>query len=217
MDRIKGLVFDCDGVLFESRRANLAYYNTILKLLGEPTVSEDDNERANLCHTAASPQVFSGLLGQHRVDDALRIAETVDYRQFIPCMDPEPGLKESLSALARRYPLAIATNRGFSMPQILEHFELLKYFATVVTSRDVSRPKPFPDMLIEAAKRMQLSIDDLLFIGDSELDQAAARSAGMCFAVYRGELEADLAINHHHELVEFFIGQKPCTNGGRFE
>jgi phosphoglycolate phosphatase-like HAD superfamily hydrolase len=72
-------------------------------------------------------------------------------------------------------------------------------------------------MLIETAKRMQLSIDDLLFIGDSELDQAAARSAGMCFAVYRGELEADLAINHHHELVEFFIGQKPCTNGGRFE
>ena len=164
MNVIKGLVFDCDGVLFESRRANLAYYNTILKLLGEPAVSEDDHVRAHLCHTAASPQVFAGLLGQHRVDHALKIAEAVDYREFIPCMDPEPGLQESLSELVKCYPLAIATNRGFSMPQILEHFELVNYFTTVVTSRDVSRPKPFPDMLIETAKRMKPSVDAMLFI-----------------------------------------------------
>jgi phosphoglycolate phosphatase-like HAD superfamily hydrolase len=60
-------------------------------------------------------------------------------------------------------------------------------------------------MLYEAAKRMQLSPHELLFVGDSELDQAAAKSAGMRFAVYRGDLQADLRLEHHGELVSLFV------------
>jgi phosphoglycolate phosphatase-like HAD superfamily hydrolase len=60
-------------------------------------------------------------------------------------------------------------------------------------------------MLHEAARRLQCSTNELLFVGDSELDQAAARSAGMPFAVYRGNLQADVQLEHHGELVELFI------------
>jgi HAD superfamily hydrolase (TIGR01509 family) len=120
-------------------------------------------------------------------------------------MEPEPGMREALSALAGLYTLAVATNRGYSMPAILEHFDLSRYFSTVVTSRDVNHPKPAPDMLYEAAKRMQLSPHELLFVGDSELDQAAAKSAGMRFAIYRGDLQADLRLEHHGELVSLFV------------
>ncbi|MDH3454714.1 MAG: hypothetical protein OEL80_06150, partial [Desulfuromonadales bacterium] len=62
MNGIRGIIFDCDGVLFESRDANLAYYNTVLQRLGESPVEESDHVRAHLCHTAASPQVFVQLL-----------------------------------------------------------------------------------------------------------------------------------------------------------
>jgi phosphoglycolate phosphatase len=204
MTSIRGIVFDCDGVLFESRRANLAYYKAVLDSLGENKVDVEEQERAHLCHTAASPEVFAGLLGESRVDEAMAIAAQLDYRQFIPSMDPEPGMIEALQVLSMRYPLAVATNRGFSMPQILEHFELNHYFRTVVTCRDVARPKPFPDMLLEVAKRLDMSTQQLLFIGDSELDQAAARAAGTAFANYRGTLAADLNIEHHQQLVELF-------------
>jgi len=202
---IRGIIFDCDGVLFESRRANLVFYNTILDLLGEPRVAENDQVRSHLCHTAASPQVFAELLGADRVTQALDLAREIDYRQFIPWMDPEPGMADALAQLAEFYPLAIATNRGFSMPQILEHFFLTGYFRTVVTSRDVPRPKPAPDMLFEAARRLGFKPEELLFVGDSELDQAAARAAGMPFANYRGKLEADLLIDHHQQLVDLFL------------
>ena len=204
MNGIRGLIFDCDGVLFESRQANLAYYNAVLAYFGEPPVTDSDHEKAHLCHTAASRHVLQALLGRERAPEALCLAETLDYQKFIPYMEPEPGLQEALSNLARTFPLAIATNRGYSMPAILAHFDLDRYFRTVVTSRDVRQPKPAPDMLLEAARRLNLETRQLLFIGDSELDQRAARSAGMPFAVYRGELEADLSLTHHGELVALF-------------
>jgi len=205
MNGIRGIVFDCDGVLFESRKANLAYYNTVLSHFDEPPIKETDHANAHLCHTAASTHVLLHLLGEQRAPQALSIAAELDYRQFIPYMEPEPGMREALSALAGFYPLAVATNRGYSMPAILEHFDLSRYFSTVVTSRDVNHPKPAPDMLYEAANRMQLSPHELLFVGDSELDQAAAKSAGMRFAVYRGDLQADLRLEHHGELVSLFV------------
>jgi len=204
---ICGLIFDCDGVLFESRKANLAYYNTVLSHFGEGPVDPADYQRAHLCHTAASPDVFMELLGAERTPTALALAAELDYRQFIPYMEPEPGMQESLANLACIYPLAVATNRGSSMLSILEHFSLSSYFQVVVTSRDVASPKPAPDMLIEAARQLQYAPQQLLFVGDSELDQAAARSAGMRFAVYRGELQADVRLEHHAELLDLLVGK----------
>ena len=210
MKGIRGIIFDCDGVLFESRRANLVFYNTVLDAMGEPQVAETDPVRMHLCHTAASPRVFAELLGAERAEQALALAQQIDYRQFIPWMDPEPGMVDALASLSQHYPLAVATNRGFSMPQILEHFSLAGYFRTVVTSRDVPNPKPSPDMLFEAARRLGLEPGTLLFVGDSNLDQAAARAAGMPFANYRGELEADMRIDHHQQLVELFLSDSAC-------
>lgn len=203
MNRPSGIIFDCDGVMFESRRANLAFYNAILAEFGEAPVEETDRERAHLCHTAASPQVLSCLMGEERGALALEFATGLDYRRFIPKMQPEPGLDEVLSALAELYPLAIATNRGTSMPAILDHFGLAAHFLTVVTSYDVPRPKPYPDMLLEAARRMQLSVEQLLFIGDSELDQKAAQAAGVAFAVYRQPLDAEVRFESFGEILEF--------------
>jgi len=205
MNGIRGIVFDCDGVLFESRQANLAYYNTVLNHFGEVPILNSDHAKSHLCHTAASPHVFKQLLGEERAAKALSVAAELDYRQFIPFMTPEPGMKEALSKLAKAYPLAVATNRGYSMPSILEHFGLSHYFQTVVTSRDVELPKPAPDMLHEAAKRLQCQPHELLFVGDSELDQAAARTAGMPFAIYRGDLQANVRLEHHDELVELLL------------
>lgn len=201
MNQIRGVVFDCDGVLFESRQANLAYYNTILSHFGAPCVDPKDLETAHVCHTAASPEVFKVLLGPARVDEALAFAGTLDFRTFIPFMTPEPDLVESLAALSAGMPLAVATNRGGSMSEILKHFDLERYFTAVVTSRDVLRPKPYPDMLNLAACRLGVDAKELLFVGDSDLDRRAAQGAGIRFAAYKWEGTGDLRVDGHRELV----------------
>ena len=214
MKRIRGLIYDCDGVLFESRKANLAYYNAVLSEFNEPPVKESDHQKAHLCHTAASADVLHQLLGKERVTKAMAVAERLDYREFIPFMQPQPGMTEAISTLSKSFPLAIATNRGYSMPSILKHFGLTEYFQVIVTSRDVLQPKPAPDMLHVAAKNLLMAPDEILFIGDSELDQAAAKAAGMRFAIYRGRLQADIQLDHHDELVALLKGlpsQSGCT------
>jgi phosphoglycolate phosphatase len=206
MKDVRGLIYDCDGVLFESRRANLAYYNAVLGHLGEPRVRAEDRAKAHLCHTAASPQVFETLLGPERADEALAFAATLDYRRFIPLMDPEPDLFPALEALSARMPLALATNRGTSVPGILAHFGLDRFFRAVVTSRDVVRPKPYPDMLLRAASELGLREEELLFVGDSELDREASRAAGIRFVAYKGEVSGGLGVGGHAELLERLRG-----------
>ncbi|BCR05413.1 haloacid dehalogenase [Desulfuromonas versatilis] len=202
----RGIIFDCDGVLFESRQANLAYYNAVLDEFGVAPVSPDDRERAHLCHTAASPRVFEVLLGPALAVRALEVAAAMNYRRFIPHMTPEPGMAEALSLLSAKMPLAVATNRGTSMPEILEYFDLSRYFSAVVTCRHVPRPKPYPDMLLMAARELGLGMNELLFVGDSELDRDAARSAGVPFAAYKWQAEGARTISGHGELVEWVLG-----------
>lgn len=196
----KGIIFDCDGVLFESKNANLAYYNEIFSAFDVPAVTMEQEERAHICHTAATPQVFSALLGPDNTQRAIKIAAGIDYKKFIPFMTPEPQLHEVIATLAARYPLAVATNRGTSMAAILAHFALDSYFKVVITSRDVARPKPFPDMLHLAASRLGIQEKELLFVGDSELDAAAASAAGMPFVAYRSIQGESPAISSHRDI-----------------
>ena len=203
---IKGVIFDCDGVMFESRQANLAYYNDILNFFGEDPVTENDREKADLCHTAASPEVLTTLLGAHRITDALEFAARIDYRKFIPFMVPEPGLYDVLEQLAERVPLAVATNRGSSMPEILDHFELTHFFSAVVTSCDVKKPKPHPDMLLLAVEQLELGLGDVLFVGDSRYDHAASESAGVRFAAYKSQVKTPLRFSDHYHLMQYVLG-----------
>ncbi|MBN1142489.1 MAG: HAD family hydrolase [Deltaproteobacteria bacterium] len=204
MKRIKGIIFDFDGVLFDSIQANLAYYNTVFRAFLAPEVTAAEPAKMYLCHTANSARVFEVLLGEERRDEALAYAAALDFRRFVPLMEMEPGLLPALRSLAERVPLAVATNRGKSTYAILEHFDLARYFRAVVTCQDVARPKPDPEMLFLAARRLGVDKEDVLYVGDSELDRQAAAAAGILFADYKGEAGGGLRIGHHSELVSLF-------------
>jgi len=206
MERIRAVIFDCDGVLFESRKANLAYYNRILEAFDYAPVTAAQNELAQLCHTASSPDVLAGLMAKDDVPPALAFAARLNYREFIPLMDPQPDLIEMLQGVSQCVPLAVATNRGTSIRPILGHFGLDQFFRVVVNSRDVARPKPEPDMLLLAARRLGLPPEKCLFVGDSGLDQRAAKSAGILFAGYGGGVEGDYALDNHRQLLQLFGG-----------
>jgi phosphoglycolate phosphatase-like HAD superfamily hydrolase len=62
-------------------------------------------------------------------------------------------------------------------------------------------------MLIEAARQLALEPAQMLFVGDSELDQAAAAAAGVCFAAYRNDLAAEVKIDCHQQLLALFSGE----------
>lgn len=198
---VKGIIFDCDGVLFDSLQANVAFYSTALQQLGLPPIDNDDREKIHLCHTVTTPELFEAILGPERLEEALRVSRSIDYTQFIPLMTPEPGILETLAELSTRMPLAVATNRGGSMHDISRHYELERYFKVILTCKDVKRGKPHPDMLLLASEKLAVDPSELLFIGDMDVDQEAAHRANIRFVGYRGDFPKAMTISSHAQLL----------------
>ena len=98
---LRVIIFDCDGVLFASEAANLAFYNHIFAFFGLPEVAADDQEQLAILHTCSSHQVFEHFFGRgERYREVIAYARTVDYRQFVLLMEPQPGRYEVLGRLA---------------------------------------------------------------------------------------------------------------------
>jgi HAD superfamily hydrolase (TIGR01509 family) len=197
---VRGIIFDCDGVLFDGLQANMAYYSAILRHFDLPPIADNDQEKIRLCHTATTAELLETILGPQRLQEALAVAGQLDYRHFIPLMVPMPHIEQVVSYLSARMPLAIATNRGNSMHDLARHFRLERFFQEILTCRDVARGKPHPDMLLLAARRLRLAPQDLLYVGDTPVDQEAARQAGVRFVGYRSDFADALTISDHTDL-----------------
>ena len=143
---LRAIIFDCDGVLFDSWRANVAYYNAVLAALGRPPL---DAEGERLAHRLSSPQLFEALFGGDAglIEQARALARSTDYAPFFRWMDPASGLHELLAELKPHYRLAMATNRGATVAGVMRHFNLTPLLELAVGIYDVPRPKPFPDMI----------------------------------------------------------------------
>ncbi len=199
MPPLEAIIFDCDGVLFDSSAANIAFYDAILAALGEPPLGPEHHERA-IAH--ASPQVLTALFAHDpaRHAEATRIAENIDYRPFLELMVPAPELHGLLANLRGRYRLAMATNRGRTIPELLREFDLENVFDAVVGYLDVPRPKPHPDMLLECSRRLGLACEAGVYVGDSQGDLVAATAAGMRFIAVGSRCEHSVRISHLGEL-----------------
>lgn len=177
---LRGVIFDCDGVLFDSFPANVAYYNAILARLGHPPMTR---ELAEIAHRGSSLQFFEHVFcgDEEKIARAKEVAAAIDYEPFYGLMRPMPALYGVLRTLRRRYRLGMATNRGYTAQEVVRRFALADYLEVTVGIRDVPRPKPHPDMLELCLQRLGLTPQEAVYVGDAESDWHAARAAGMHF------------------------------------
>jgi HAD superfamily hydrolase (TIGR01509 family) len=96
-------------------------------------------------------------------------------------VEPMPGVLELLAALAERgVPLGLATNSGRAFAtRALRAAGIYERFDAVVSAEEVERPKPAPDVYLEAAARLAVEPSDCVALEDSETGVAAALEAGM--------------------------------------
>ncbi len=196
------VIFDCDGVLFDSERANVAFYNAVLERAGLPRLSPEDEAA---CHALSSAQLFERLYGHepHVLARLREIAERLDYGPFYPLMVPRSGLRSVLEQLRERYKTAVATNRGKTVEGVLEFFGLGALFDLAVGVLDVARPKPEPDLLWFCLDRFGLAPDQAVYVGDQVIDAQCARAAGVPFvAMGPAAAEASWSIGSLSELPE---------------
>jgi len=201
MKRISAVIFDCDGVMFDSRQANTRFYNHLLSRFGLPPMKEDEEVFVHM-HTADESirYIFRGT-GYEKQAQAYRTQ--MDYSPFIRDMVAEPGLRELLQTLKPRFGLAVATNRSNTIGEVLARHGLEGMFDIIVSSLDVENPKPHPECLKKILSFFQITPDEALYVGDSLVDYQTARAANVCFIAYKNlQLEADYHVSRLMDIAD---------------
>ena len=121
-------------------------------------------------------------------------------------MEIEPHLRPLLKMLRSKYKTAVATNRTDTMKKVLIEHDLEEYFDLVVSALDVENPKPSPDQLIKILEHFNIEPSQLIYIGDSKLDEIAAKAANIPLIAYKNSsLSAALYINSLKELENILL------------
>ena len=187
---IKVVIFDCDGVLFDSRQANINYYNHLLNHFGLPPMKESQVEYIHM-HTVEESIAFL-FKGTPYLEQALSYQKKMDFIPFVQDMVMEEGLKELLGMLKPKFHLAMATNRSNTISEVIKQHGLEGFFDMVVSSLDVSRPKPHPESIEKILHHFKVSPAQAIYVGDSLIDQQTAAASGVIFIAYKNKkLKAD--------------------------
>ncbi len=208
MNNIKVVAFDCDGVLFDTKKANMAYYNRVLNQFGMPDMTK---EQFDFTHMHTVDQSLAYLFDDKATLEAAQtFRKNISYIPFLKFMEIEPHLKPLLKKLRPDFKTAIATNRTDTMDRVLIEHDLTEFFDFVVTASDVKRPKPDPEPLVKIIEYFGLKPQHMIYVGDSKLDESAAKSAGVVMVAYKNRsLSADFHIESLKEIEDILsIGNK---------
>jgi beta-phosphoglucomutase-like phosphatase (HAD superfamily) len=114
--------------------------------------------------------------------DHLAIAKEkeVEYLPLIAQVEPINHVVSIAREHWRRVPMAVASGGTHRViEQVLEHLGIRGLFQTIVTSEDVVRQKPAPDIFLEAARRLGVAPARCRAYEDTDLGMEAIRAAGM--------------------------------------
>jgi len=198
---VRAVIYDCDGVLIDSRASNAAFYNHILQKFGRPPLTP---EQLDFVQVSTAQQAIDYLFGTApEVAAAQAYQQGLDSRPFLPLLRLEPHVQEVLTRLRPCFQTAIATNRGKSLPQVLDYLGLTGFFDFTVTCHHVTRPKPHPECLRKVLQHFRCQPQQALYVGDAPVDREVARLARVPFAAYKNpDLEACYHLGDHLELLQ---------------
>ncbi|MCI5211477.1 MAG: HAD family hydrolase [Candidatus Electrothrix sp. ATG2] len=200
---VKLVIFDCDGVMFDSREANRAYYNHILAAFDCPAMNDEELGYVHIHNVFDSVSHIFRNNSQVDMTAIDRYRQQLDYSSFLGDMTMAPDLKEFLEVITPTYHRAISTNRTNTMDMILDIFELRSSFEIVMTASNSPRPKPAPDALHIILKHFGLTADEAIFIGDSIVDQEHCASVGMKLIAFQNpQLEAAYHVEKFMDILQ---------------
>jgi HAD superfamily hydrolase (TIGR01509 family) len=196
---LKAVIFDLDGVILDSRRANEAFYNHLLDQVGLPPMEPASVE---VVHRESMEGSLRHLMGEGECyRRALDYWRTMDPSPFIGLLRLFPGVGQTLERLGGRFRLAVATNRSKTTPLVLGHFGLLEAFDLVVTPIEAGVPKPDPRVMEHTLAGLGLGPEEVVYVGDSSVDESLARAAGVRLVAFRNpELAAWAHVREMEEL-----------------
>jgi HAD superfamily hydrolase (TIGR01509 family) len=177
---IEGVIFDLDGVLLDSEHV----WDEVREQLAR--------ERGGRWHERAQREMMgmSSVEWSRYMHDEIGVPDSPEeisaevvrrlealYRAELPAM---PGAREAVERLAARWPLALASSSNRELIVLaLDLLGVADRFQATVSSEEVTRGKPAPDVYLEAASRLSVDPHRAAAVEDSHNGIRAAKAAGM--------------------------------------
>ena len=174
------MIFDLDGVLIDSEGVwNEARREVALANDGR---WPDDAQRAMMGMSSTEWSAYMhdelgvALVAEQISQEVVSRLER-HYREELPLL---PGAREAVTRLGRVWPLALASSANRALIDlVLEVAGLAQEFAATVSSEEVARGKPAPDVYVEAARRIGAEPSECVAVEDSTNGIRSAAAAGM--------------------------------------
>ncbi len=177
--RWKGMIFDLDGTLLDSMPVHGKAWMETLPRFG----LHMDPKRLLILGGTPSTQIVRILAEEQGVEvDPVTVArqKAEAYLRRLSWVRPIEPVLRIVRRWHRRIPLAVATGGQFAVAErVLEATGLASYFQAVVTSDQVPRPKPAPDLYLEAARRIGVAPSDCLGFEDTPTGLQGLQTAGI--------------------------------------
>jgi len=181
---ISTVLFDLDDLLSDTESLHCRAYQTVLRQHGIELSDEQYQEHWIRQGRGVVDFLRSRNLALDPV--TLRQSKAAEYALLVAsCCEPMPGALELLDRLRGRKTLGLASSAySDAVAAVLAKLGIADRFSCIVSGNQVERLKPFPDIFLEAAWRLNVTPDQCVVIEDAEKGVLAARAAGMkCIAV----------------------------------
>lgn len=216
-DKPKAIVFDLDGTLIDSAAEIHAVATQLMTELGLRPFTLAETTRF-IGHGVAS-LVHSCLDHRGVAPNDTRRGPAID--RFLEIYETEPagqarlfkGAQHCLEGLHESgIPLGICTNKSHPIAvKVVQALDLNRLVSSVVGGGQTQALKPDPSMLDMSMSELCVSPAETLYVGDSEVDEATAKAAGVPFALYSAgyrkkpvnAFEASFAFDRYPDLLSW--------------
>ncbi len=178
--QIRAVIFDLDGVLVDSEQVWDAARRQLTQDSGGRWSESATQDMMGMSSIEWSHYMHDELGVKMPPEEiSAAVVERMEelYRENLPLI---PGAHEAVERVAARWPLGLASSANRPVIEVvLEFSDLGTFFETTVSSEEVARGKPAPDVYLEAARRLRVDPALCAAVEDSGNGILSAHAAGM--------------------------------------
>lgn len=181
--KIKGLIFDLDGVLVTTEHNHFIAWKNTADILGIPFDEEDNEQLKGISRVDSLKKILE--MGKKTISEEmfndLLIKKNEFYLNSIKEINQSNLLPGVLSLLQTANFNGLKCAVGSSSKNarfILSKLQIENYFSVIVDGNDVSFPKPHPEVFIRGAELMGLIPSECIVFEDAQSGVQAAKAGG---------------------------------------